>query len=167
MRTFTLLHVAISLLGIGSGLIVLFGLFEANRLNRWTALFLTTTVLTSVTGFFLPADRLLPSHVVGALSLLLLAAAIVARYPRRLAGPWRTVYVIGAVVSLYFNVFVLIVQLFRRVPSLRTLAPTQTEPPFVVAQLLALTIFAAATLLAVVRFRDETVARTGRHAVNV
>jgi hypothetical protein len=166
MRTFTLVHVAISLVGIGSGLVVLFGLFDARRLNGWTPLFLTTTVLTSVTGFFFPVDRLLPSHIVGALSLVLLAAAIVARYPKRLAGQWRAVYVIGAVVSLYFNVFVLIVQSFQRVPALKELAPTQTESPFVVAQLLALTIFAAATLLAVVRFREEALA-SGRSAVNV
>jgi hypothetical protein len=167
MSTFTLLHVAISLVGIGSGLIVLAGLFDARRLNGWTALFLTTTVLTSVTGFFFPVDRVLPSHVVGALSLLLLAAAIVARYPKRLEGRWRSTYVVCAVVSLYFNVFVLIVQSFRRVPALQVLAPTQTEPPFVVAQLVALTIFAGATLLAVIRFRDEAVASTDRSAVNV
>ena len=155
MGTFTLVHVAISLAGIASGLVVLLGLFNARRLNGWTALFLTTTVLTSVTGFLFPVDRVLPSHVVGAISLVALAAAIVARYPKRLAGPWRSIYVVGAVLSLYLNVFVLIVQLFQRVPALEALAPTQTESPFVVTQLLALTIFAAATLLAVVRFREE------------
>jgi hypothetical protein len=146
MGTFTLVHVAISLAGIASGLVVLLGLFDARRLNGWTALFLTTTVLTSVTGFLFPVDRVLP---------------IVARYPKRLAGPWRSVYVVGAVLSLYLNVFVLIVQLYQRVPALETLAPTQTESPFVVTQLLALTIFAAATLLAVVRFREEASSPVG------
>jgi hypothetical protein len=161
MGTFTLVHVAISLAGIASGLVVLLGLFDARRLNAWTVLFLATTVLTSVTGFVFPVDRVLPSHVVGAISLVVLAAAIVARYPKRLAGPWRSVYVVGAVLSLYLNVLVLIVQLFQRVPALKALAPTQTESPFVVTQLLALTIFAAATLLAVVRFREEASSPVG------
>jgi hypothetical protein len=167
LGTFTLIHVIISLAGIASGLVVLFGLLNARRLNRWTALFLTSTVLTSVTGYLFPVDRVLPSHIVGAISLVLLAAAIVARYPRRLAGSWRTIYVVGAVLSLYLNVFVLIVQLFLRVPALAALAPTQTESPFVVAQLLALTIFAAATLLAVVRFREEPAGRVVRSAIGV
>ena len=167
MGTFTLIHVVISLAGIASGLVVLFGLFNARRLNAWTSLFLTTTVLTSVTGFLFPVDRLLPSHVVGAISLVALAAAIVARYPKQLAGGWRTVYVAGAVASLYLNVFVLIVQLFQRVPPLEALAPTQTESPFVVTQLLALTIFAAAGVLAAVRFREEAAAGTARPAINV
>ena len=166
MGTFTLIHVIISLAGIASGVVVLFGLFNAQRLNGWTTLFLTTTVLTSVTGFLLPADRLLPSHVVGAISLVLLAAAIVARYPKRLEGRWRGVYVVGAVASLYLNVFVLIVQLFRRVPPLTALAPTQTETPFVVSQLLALTIFGACGLLAVVRFREERGAGAVGPAIN-
>jgi len=162
MLTFALgFHVLISLAGIGSGLVVLFGLFDARRLDGWTARFLATTVLTSVTGYFLPADRILPSHVVGAISLVLLAAATVARYPKALHGGWRTVYVAGAVASLYLNVFVLIVQLFRRVPVLEALAPTQTESAFVVAQLLALTIFGAAGLLAVVRFREEASSPVG------
>jgi hypothetical protein len=120
-----------------------------------------------VTGFLFPVDRVLPSHVVGAISLVALAAAIVARYPKRLAGRWRSVYVVGAVLSLYLNVFVLIVQLFQRVPALKALAPTQTESPFVVSQLLALTIFAAATLLAVVRFREEASSRVGGPYLNV
>jgi hypothetical protein len=167
LGTFTLIHVIISLAGIASGLVVLFGLFNARRLNGWTSLFLASTVLTSVTGFLFPVDRVLPSHIVGAISLVLLAAAIVARYPKRLAGRWRTIYVVGAVLSLYLNVFVLIVQLFQRVPPLKALAPTQTEPPFVVAQLLALTIFAASTLLAAVRFREEPAGRAVRSPINV
>jgi hypothetical protein len=167
MGTFTLIHVAISLAGIASGLVVLFGLFNARRLNGWTALFLTTTVLTSVTGFLFPVGRVLPSHAIGASSLIVLAVAIVARYPKRLGGVWRSVYVVGAVVSLYLNVFVLIVQLYLRVPALQTLAPTQTESPFVVTQLLALTIFAAAGLLAVVRFGEEAGAAAARPAINV
>jgi hypothetical protein len=166
MGTLVIVHVIISLVGIASGVVVLFGMFDARRLNGWTLLFLVTTVLTSATGYLLPADRLLPSHVVGAISLVLLAAAIVARYPKRLEAQWRAVYAATAVASLYLNVFVLIVQLFQRVPPLKALAPTQTEAPFAVAQLLALTIFAAAGVLAVVRFREEGAADAVGPAIN-
>jgi len=153
--TYTNLHVLISLVGIGSGFVVMFGLLTAKRLARWTAVFLTTTALTSITGFGFPVDHLLPSHILAILSLVTLAFAVPARYVFRLAGAWRSVYVIGAALALYFNVFVLIVQSFEKVAVLKTLAPTQKEPPFVIAQLLALLIFAALTILATIRFHPE------------
>ena len=153
LETFTLVHVVISLVGIGSGLIVMYGLLTAKRLNGWTALFLLTTVLTSVTGFGFPFDHLLPSHKVGILSLLVLAVAIIARYVFHLAAGWRGIYVVSAVVALYLNVFVLVVQLFEKVPALRAMAPTQKEPPFLVAQLFVLALFVALTIIAAKRFR--------------
>jgi hypothetical protein len=141
LETYTLVHVLISLIGIVSGLAVMFGLLAGKRLNTTTAVFLATTVLTSLTGYGFPFDHLLPSHIVGAISLVVLAGAMYARYARHLAGGWRTAYVICAVAALYFNVFVLVVQLFRRVPALNALAPTQAEPPFAVTQLVALVLF--------------------------
>src|SRR4030095_10367716 len=106
ISTFTVMHVVLSLIGIFSGAIVLFGMFSSKRLDGWTALFLATTVLTSVTGFFFPADHLLPSHIVGVISLLVLALAILALYVYRLVGTWRRIYVVSASVALYLNVFV-------------------------------------------------------------
>jgi len=153
LTAFTLVHVALSLVGILSGFVVLFGLLTAKRFDGWTALFLASTVATSVTGFGFPFDHLLPSHIVGVISLLLLAMVIVARYPRRLAGAWRRVYAAAAVVALYLNVFVLIVQLFQKVPVLKTMAPTQSEPPFVVVQLAVLVLFVVLGAAATVRFR--------------
>lgn len=153
LAAYTLVHVVISLVGIVSGLIVLFGLLTGQRLDRWTLVFLATTVATSVTGFGFPFQRFLPSHAVGIVSLIALSLAIYGRYPRRLAGAWRRVFVIGAVLSLYLNVFVLVVQLFLKVPALNALAPTQSEPPFQLTQLVALAVFAALGAAAVVRFR--------------
>ena len=153
--TYTLIHVLISLVGIVSGLVVVFGLLRGKRLDGWTALFLATTVATSVTGFGFPFDHLLPSHKVGILSLVLLAIAILARYAFHLAGSWRVVYVISAVVALYLNVFVGVVQAFEKVQALKALAPTQKEPPFLVAQLVVLVIFIALTILAAIKFRNQ------------
>jgi len=153
LETFTLVHVVISLVGIGSGLIVMYGLLTAKRLNGWTALFLLTTVLTSVTGFGFPFDHLLPSHKVGIISLVVLAIAILARYPLRLAGAWRGIYVVTASIALYLNVFVLVVQSFEKVPALRALAPKQNEPPFLVAQVAVLVIFVVLTIMAAKKFR--------------
>lgn len=150
---FTFFHVAISLLGIASGLIVLWGLLTARPLPAWTAFFLVTTILTNATGFFFPFFQLLPSHIIGAISLVVLALCLVALYGRRLAGGWRKVYVITAVTALYFNVFVLIVQLFRRVPALAAAAPTQSEPPFGIAQGVVLVIFVWLGVRAVRRFQ--------------
>jgi hypothetical protein len=153
---FTLVHVVISLVGIASGLVVLCGLLTSNRLEGWTALFLATTVLTSVTGFFFPADRLLPSHIVGIISLVVLLAAIVALYLYRLAGPWRWIYVTGALVALYLNVFVGIVQSFQKLSLLKPLAPTQSEPPFLVTQLVVMAAIIVLGIVAVRRFHPRS-----------
>ena len=155
--TFTLGHVLLSLVGIGSGFVVLFGLLARKRLDGWTALFLATTVATSVTGFGFPFDHLLPSHKVGIISLLVLALAIVARYPLRLAGAWRRVYVICAVIALYLDVFVGVVQAFLKVPALNAMAPTQSEPPFAVVQVFVLALFVGLGIVAAIRFRAEPV----------
>jgi uncharacterized membrane protein SirB2 len=158
ISTFTLVHVLLSLAGIGSGFIVVYGLLTRQRLDGWTALFLTTTALTSLTGFLFPVEHLLPSHVVGIISLVVLAVAIVARYAQRLAGAWRWIYVVCAVLALYLNSFVAVVQSFLKVPSLKALAPTQKEPPFLVAQLAVMAIFIVLGTLAVRRFQVERVA---------
>ena len=155
MTTYTFVHVVISLVGIVSGLVVLLGLLAANRLNGWTVLFLATTVATCLTGFGFPFVQLLPSHIVGIITLVALTAAIFARYGRRLAGAWRWIYVLGAVVALYLNVFVLIVQAFMKVPGLNALAPTQSEPPFLVTQVVVLVIFILLGIVAALRFRNE------------
>jgi hypothetical protein len=155
--TFTTVHVVLSLVGIGSGLLVMLGLLTGNDRPGWTLLFLATTVATSVTGFGFPFDHLLPSHKVGIISLVVLAVAIVARYALHLAGPWRPVYVVCAAVALYLNVFVGVVQAFQKVPALAALAPKQTEPPFVVTQLVVLVLFIVLTIAAAKRFRGEPV----------
>jgi len=141
LSAFTLLHVTISLAGIGSGFIVVLGLLNSKRLDGWTAIFLTTTVLTSVTGFMFPFEGFKPSYVLAALSLIVLAIALYARYGRHMAGAWRNTYVITAAIALYFNCFVAIVQAFEKVPALHALAPHGNEPPFLVAQLVVLAIF--------------------------
>ena len=155
--TFTTVHVVLSLVGIGAGLVVMLGLLTGKDRPGWTLLFLATTVATSVTGFGFPFDHLLPSHKVGIISLVVLAVAIVARYALHLAGPWRRVYVICAAVALYLNVFVGVVQAFQKVPALTALAPKQTEPPFVVTQLVVLVLFIVLTIAAAKRFRGEPV----------
>jgi hypothetical protein len=154
--TYTFLHVLISLVGIGSGLVVMYGFLTGKRLDGWTAVFLITTAATSVSGFGFPLEHLLPSHILGILSLLVLALAIPARYVFHLAGAWRGAYVIGSAAALYFNVFVLIAQLFMKVPSLKTLAPTQKEPPFLVAQVVLMAIFVGLTIAAAKRFHVES-----------
>jgi hypothetical protein len=151
--TFTTLHVVISLIGIVSGLIALFGMIGGRRLPGWTALFLATTVLTSVTGFLFPFAQLLPAHIIGAISLAVLAVALAALYGFRLSGPWRWVYVVTAVLALYLNVFVGVAQAFQKLPFLQPLAPTQSEPPFAVAQIAVLGVFAVLGYLAVGKFR--------------
>ena len=154
LSTFTLFHVVLSLLGIASGFIVVYGLISGKRLDNWTAFFLVTTVLTSATGFLFPFEHLLPSHIVGMLSLLVLAVAIVARYPRRLEGGWRRIYVICAMIALYLNCFVLVAQLFLKVPALHALAPKGNEPPFLIAQLVLMAAFVLLTIVAVKRFKE-------------
>jgi len=152
--TLTKIHVLISLIGILTGVVVLIGLISGRRLNGWTAWFLTSTVGTSVTGFFFPFHGVTPGIILGIISLLLLAVAIFARYFRRFVGPWRGIYVVTAMIALYLNVFVLIAQLFQKVPALKALAPTQTDPPFLVAQLSTLLIFILLTIAAALRFRN-------------
>jgi len=160
LATYTAVHVAISLIGIGSGLVVLFGLLKGRRFNGWTGLFLATTVATSVTGFGFPVAHFLPSHGVGILSLIALVGAIAALYRFQLAGAWRRTYVICAVVALYFNCCVLVVQSFEKVDALKSLAPTQTEPPFAIAQLAVLALFVFAGIQAARRFRGEAPPKT-------
>src|SRR5215831_14903855 len=133
MTPFTFFHVVLSLMGIFSGFVIAYGLLTAKRLDGWTALFLATTVLTSVTGFMFPFHKFLPSHGVGIISLIVLALAIFSRYVRHLAGAWRRTYAITAMVARYLNVFVLVAQLFQKVPALKAMAPTQSEPPFLIA----------------------------------
>jgi hypothetical protein len=159
MTTFTFVHVLISLVAILSGFIVLLGLLAGNRLDGMTGLFLLTTVLTSVTGFMFPYHGLTPGYILGAISIVVLAIAIYARYGRHLAGGWRKTYVITAMLALYLNVFVLIAQSFRKVPALNALAPTQTEPPFKITQLVVLTLFVILTIAAAVRFREKPLSR--------
>lgn len=152
LETFTLLHVIISLIGIAAGLVVIWGLLKMRALPRWTALFLLTTVLTSATGFMFHSKAIGPPHIVGAISLVVLALAIYALYGRHLAGFWRVVYVFGAVFSLYLNCFVAVVQSFQKIPVFNALAPTQTEPPFLVAQALTLGLFILLGVLSLRRF---------------
>jgi len=154
--TYTFVHVLISLVGIGSGLVVLFGLLFRKRLDGWTALFLAFTLATSVTGFGFPFDHLLPSHKAGIISLAVLAVAMLARYVFKLAGVWRWIYVICAGIALYLNIFVLIVQAFLKIPALNALAPTQSEPPFLFTQLAVLVLFVALTIVAAVKFRGAS-----------
>jgi len=155
MTTFTFVHVLLSLVGIGSGLIVALGMLAAKRFDGLTEVFLATTVLTSVTGFLFPYHGSLPSYAVGVLSLIVLAIAIFARYSRHLAGGWRRTYVITSVIALYLNVFVFVIQLFEKVPGLKAMAPTQSEPPFKPTQLVVLVLFLALGVFASIRFRNE------------
>ena len=157
MTAFGAMHTLISLVGIVTGLVVVFGMVRGKRLNGWTVIFLVTTVATSVTGFGFPFAVLLPSHKVGIVSLVVLVVAIFARYIRHLAGIWRGIYAVSAVTALYLNVFVLVVQLFRRVTLLQALAPTQSETPFKVAQLVVLVLFVWLGFRAVKGFRTATV----------
>ena len=152
MDTFTFVHVALSLIGIATGVIVFLGFIANAALPGLTALFLLTTVLTSATGFGFPFSGLLPSHIVGIISLVILAVAIYALYGAHIKGTWRWVYVVTASIALYLNVFVLIVQLFLKVPALHALAPTQGEPPFLVAQTVTMLAFIALGWTAVRRF---------------
>ncbi len=160
LTAFTLAHVVISLVGVGSGFVVLWGFLASRRFDFWTATFLLTSVLTSVTGFMFPVDHFTPGHALGIMSLVLLPIAIFARYNRHLAGGWRPAYVISSVASLYLNVFVLIFQSFDKVPALKELAPTKSEPPFLVAQVVALALFIALGVVATIRFRAEPMSRT-------
>lgn len=165
LQTFTLIHVLISLAGIASGLVVMYGFLTNNRLDRWTAVFLATTALTSVTGFLFPFRGVTPAIKLGVISLVVLAVAAVSRYLMHLA--WRKTYVISACAALYFNVFVLVVQSFEKIPALRAIAPTQKEPPFAIAQITLLAIFVVLTVFAVKRFRVESMSVTKSSATAI
>src|SRR6202051_617515 len=154
------IHVLLSLIGIISGFVVLYGLLIGRPLGGWTALFLAATVLTSITGFPLAPFGFDPPRAVGVISLALLALAVAALYVFRLAGAWRWVYVGSAIAALYLNVFVGVVQAFQKLPFLQPLAPTQSEPPFVIVQIVVLMAFIALRALAVIRFHPEIEART-------
>jgi len=153
LATFTALHVAISLIAIGSGFMVIFGMIASKQFPVITTTFMVTTALTSITGFMFPLKGVTPAVVLGVLSLVILAIAAIARYARHLGGRWRGTWVITAAIALYFNFFVLIVQSFMKIPALHALAPTQTEGPFKVTQLFFLLVFIAMTVVAFRRFR--------------
>jgi hypothetical protein len=158
LPTFTLIHVVFSLVGIIAGLVVVGGLIAGTRFDGWTSVYLVTTVLTNVTGFGFPFATVLPSHIVGGLSLLVLAVAIAARYWKHLTGAWRWVFVVTTVLALYLNVFVLLAQLFQKTPALAAAAPTQSAPAFVVTQLIVLVLFVSLGWAAVRGFRTERAA---------
>ena len=159
LSTFTAVHVIISLIAIVSGLIVMFGLLGSNRRPSLTATFLLFTILTSATGFLFPFDKLLPSHMIGIVSLLLLGIACIALYVMKLSGSWRWIYVLTAMIALYLNVFVLVIQSFLKLAPLHTLAPSipPSEPPFAVAQGIVLLFFVVVIIGAVRRFRPAPV----------
>jgi hypothetical protein len=157
MTPYTFVHTLISVIGIVSGFVVVFGLLASKSDNFWTAVFLSSMAVTCLTGFFFPFHGFKPSYGVGVLTLIAVILAYVARYRHHLAGGWRKTYVISAVIALYFNFFVLIVQSFLKVPALNMLAPTQTEPPFKIAQLVALVIFIALGVAGVKEFHVEPI----------
>ena len=153
LATFTALHVLISLAAIASGLAVVFGMLAGKTLDGWTGFFLATSALTSITGFMFLVEKVTPGIILGIISLAVLAITVPARYTLHMAGAWRSIYAVGATLALYLNVFVLVVQLFEKVPALHALAPTQSEAPFAIAQLLVLTGFIVLGTLATKRFR--------------
>ena len=158
LSTFVTVHVIISLIGIVAGIIVMFGMLGSNRMPGLTAIFLLFTILTSATGFLIPplvSDKLLPSHIIGALSLVLLAVACFALYGQKLSGGWRWIYVLTALISLYLNVFVLVIQSFLKVPALHALAPSvpPSEPPFAIVQGIVLVFFVIVIIGAIRRYR--------------
>jgi hypothetical protein len=157
IAAFTMLHVIISLIAIGTGFIVLFGLISGRLLSPWNGVFLATTILTSLTGFAFPNTKVTPGIVLGVLSLIVLAIALIALYVFHLRGGWRRTYAITAMIALYFNVFVLIAQIFEHVPVFHALAPTGTETPFKAAQLLLLVLFAVLISAATKKFRNPLV----------
>jgi hypothetical protein len=154
---FTTLHVVISLLAILAGIPVAIAMLRATFPRVLTAIFLATTVATSVTGFFFPLKAIGPPHIFGAISLVVLAIALFALYGRRLEGRWRAAYVVTALLALYLNVFVGVVQAFAKLAPLKALAPTQQEPPFAIAQGVTLLVFIALGALAVRRARPVAV----------
>ena len=158
LATFTTVHVIISLIAIVSGILVMFGILGSSRMPGLTAIFLLFTILTSATGFLIPpllSDKLLPSHMIGILSLVLLAIACIALYGVKLTGPWRWIYVVTALLSLYFNVFVLVIQSFLKIPALTAVAPGNppSGPVFAVVQGIVLVFFVLVIIGAWRRFK--------------
>ncbi len=151
--TYTQIHVVISLAGILSGIVVLGGLLGGRRLDSWTVVFLATTIATSITGFGFPIHEFGPPHIIGVISLIVLALALVARYSFHMNHSWRMVYVLSAMTALYLNVFVGVVQSFQKIAALHALAPAQSEPPFLIAQLAVLVLFITLGALASIRFK--------------
>lgn len=146
-------HVVISLIGIAIGFVVMAGIWQGKRLPGPTALFLAFTVLTTATGFALPAEMILPAHIIGVISCVTLSLAIYAYYVCNLQGGWRIAYLVGAILSQYFNVFVLVVQSFQKIPMLKALAPNQNEAPFAIAHLVMLGIFIVFGIFSLIKFR--------------
>jgi hypothetical protein len=157
LSVFTTLHVIISLIAIASGFIVVFGMLSSRPLSALTAIFLATTALTSLTGFLFPFKGITPSIITGIVSLVVLAGAAAGRYALHLAGSWRWIYAICSVLALWFNVFILIAQLFEKVPAIHALAPTQSEPPFFIAQFGAMVLFLILGILAARHFHPAPV----------
>jgi hypothetical protein len=157
LQIYTIIHTLISLVALFAGFVVLFGLLTGNRIDSWTNWFLISAVATTVTGFFFPFHGITPAIKLGIISSVVLVITIYARYAKHLTGAWRWIYVVGASLALYFNVFVAIVQSFEKIPALKAIAPTQSEPPFKLTQLVALALFVLLTLVAVIRFRPEPI----------
>jgi hypothetical protein len=160
LHIYTVIHTLISLIAIFTGIVVLFGMLGGKRLDGWTKWFLVTAVATTITGFFFPFHGFTPAIGLGIISLPFLALTIFARYAKHLAGPWRWIFVIGAVICLYFNLFVLVVQAFEKIPGLHAMAPTQTEPPFKLTQLVVLLVSVLLAIVAAIRFRPEPIRTT-------
>ena len=157
LQIYTIIHTLMSLVAILTGFVVLFGLLTGNRIDGWTKWFLISAVATTVTGFFFPFHGITPAIKLGIISSVVLVITIYARYAKHLARALRWIYVVGASVTLYFNVFVGIVQSFEKIPALKAMAPTQSEPPFKLTQLVVLALFVILTLVAVIRFRPEPI----------
>ncbi|TKT73888.1 hypothetical protein YH63_005395 [Afipia massiliensis] len=153
LASFTVLHLIISMIAIGLGFVVAGGLLASNRMPGWTLWFLVLTILTSATGFLFPFTKILPSHVVAIISLVLLAVAVYALYGKGLSGVWRAVYVVTAMLALWFNVFVLIAQGFQKVALLNVYAPTGAEPPFAITQGIVLVFFIGMIVVGIRRFK--------------
>jgi hypothetical protein len=149
---FTFLHVFLSLIGIGAGLFIVYGLLTSRRLGILTSLFLVSTVFTSLTGFLYPFNGITPGIILGVLSLIALVLAIVALYVKKLDGSWRATYVVSAMVAYYFNFFVLVAQSFAKVPALHSFAPSQASPGFAFTQSAVLVVFILLTVRAVKKF---------------
>src|SRR5437879_9453822 len=160
LQIYTIIHTLISLVAIFTGVVVVFAMLAGNRVDGWTKSFLITAVATTITGFFFPFHGFTPAIGLGIISLPFLAVTIFARYAKHLAGPWRWTFVIGAVICLYFNLFVAVVQAFEKIPALHAMAPTQTEPPFKLTQLVVLLVSILLAIGAAIRFRPEPIRTT-------